>query len=513
MGIVFQSNSDNNITSYKKLVLSSICLLPITALISTPAHAQAPSNPTDVCSSNWSGWLNPDANSPVRAARFNPTNFDYTKSATSEGANTWYNAPSATPNFTATLTSGTAPAEQTASGTIGESFYVVTSMHRTPGSNASIDLADTGFNDGHAFAVFDSAGDLIGRYPTVTQVNSNIFYVSSDNNPGYNRSGVDPETIREGSSWSEPAGLTFTVPNDGQYFVHYIMTDESHRSKLALDAWSTCNSDFSDGPANGSPALAGGVTAYGIASHTYLYSGPMLGTLGASSYTSEIVAAVNSDDSSDDGIIVPTLDTGATSDVTINASDITAVGSGNLYGWIDFNGDGTFGPTEYATTTITNGVAAGPLTFSGYGTTAIPGTTSARFRLTSDTLSSSDFATAADDGEVEDYPLTIENPQPSLSMSKVADSAGPHNAGDVITYTYTVTNDGDQIIRDVAITDSHNGSDLAPTPGNETLLTDTTPTGDSTDAATNNFWDVLAPGDVITFTGTYTVTQADAENL
>ena len=40
MGIVFQTNSDKNLISYKKLVLSSICLLPITALISTPAYAQ-----------------------------------------------------------------------------------------------------------------------------------------------------------------------------------------------------------------------------------------------------------------------------------------------------------------------------------------------------------------------------------------------------------------------------------------------------------------------------------------
>jgi len=98
-------------------------------------------------------------------------------------------------------------------------------------------------------------------------------------------------------------------------------------------------------------------------------------------------------------------------------------------------------------------------------------------------------------------------------MTKVATNPGPYTAGDVITYTYTVTNDGNQIIRDIAITDTHNGSDPAPTPGNETLLTDTAPTGDSTDGAVNGSWDLLAPGDVLTFTGTYTVTQTDAENL
>jgi len=94
---------------------------------------------------------------------------------------------------------------------------------------------------------------------------------------------------------------------------------------------------------------------------------------------------------------------------------------------------------------------------------------------------------------ISDY----ECPAPSLAMEKVADNPGPYAVGDVITYTYTITNNGNQIIRDIAINDTHNGSDPAPTPGNETLLTDVTPTGDSTDASVDNSWDALAPGDTI----------------
>jgi len=109
--------------------------------------------------------------------------------------------------------------------------------------------------------------------------------------------------------------------------------------------------------------------------------------------------------------------------------------------------------------------------------------------------------------------VIVEVPAPSLSMTKVADNIGPFTVGDIITYTYTVTNDGDQIIRDVAITDTHNGSDPAPVPGNEVLLTDAAPVGDSTDATVDGSWDALAPGDIITFSGTYTVTQTDVENL
>ena len=98
-------------------------------------------------------------------------------------------------------------------------------------------------------------------------------------------------------------------------------------------------------------------------------------------------------------------------------------------------------------------------------------------------------------------------------MTKVAGNPGPYGLGDVVTYTYTVTNDGDVNINDVSISDTHNGSDPAPTPGNETLLTDAGTQDDSTDATVDGTWDVLAPGDIVTFTGTYTITQTDVDNL
>ena len=52
----------------------------------------------------------------------------------------------------------------------------------------------------------------------------------------------------------------------------------------------------------------------------------------------------------------------------------------------------------------------------------------------------------------------------------------------------------DQVIQDVAVNDTHNGSDPAPTPTNETLLTDVAPTGDSTDAATDGSWEYSGTG-------------------
>ncbi|MEL7189966.1 MAG: hypothetical protein AAGK17_10480 [Pseudomonadota bacterium] len=106
----------------------------------------------------------------------------------------------------------------------------------------------------------------------------------------------------------------------------------------------------------------------------------------------------------------------------------------------------------------------------------------------------------------------LSNPQ--LAMTKTADDDELVTVGQVVTYTYRVTNTGNEIVRDVAINDVHNGSGPAPTPADETLFTDAAPTGDSTDGvADNGTWSVLGPGDVVEFTGTYTVTQTDIDNL
>jgi large repetitive protein len=102
---------------------------------------------------------------------------------------------------------------------------------------------------------------------------------------------------------------------------------------------------------------------------------------------------------------------------------------------------------------------------------------------------------------------------PALSVDKVANTAGPVGAGNIIGYTYRVTNTGNVTINNVTISDAHIGYGSAPVPGNETLFTDVAPLGNSTDAATNATWDRLAPGDVIVFSSTYAVVQADIDNL
>lgn len=92
-------------------------------------------------------------------------------------------------------------------------------------------------------------------------------------------------------------------------------------------------------------------------------------------------------------------------------------------------------------------------------------------------------------------------------------SDGLADAGDVITYSYAVTNNGDVTLTNISITDVHNGLGDAPAPVHN-ALTDNGTLGDSTDTDGDPaIWESLAPGDVITFTWDYTVVPEDVEQL
>lgn len=101
----------------------------------------------------------------------------------------------------------------------------------------------------------------------------------------------------------------------------------------------------------------------------------------------------------------------------------------------------------------------------------------------------------------------------SLSVTKTADPKAGVKAGDTITYTYVIKNTGNLTLTGITPTDSHNAQGPVPAPAGETL-TDAGAADDSTDAtADDGVWSVLAPGDTVTFTATYVVTQSDVDTL
>ena len=99
-------------------------------------------------------------------------------------------------------------------------------------------------------------------------------------------------------------------------------------------------------------------------------------------------------------------------------------------------------------------------------------------------------------------------------MKKTADTAGPVSAADIINYSYEADNTGNITILGVTVADTFNGYGIAPVPGSETLTLDVAPFGDSSDGTPGDgIWDVLAPGDEVTFTAAYTVVQQDVDLL
>lgn len=106
---------------------------------------------------------------------------------------------------------------------------------------------------------------------------------------------------------------------------------------------------------------------------------------------------------------------------------------------------------------------------------------------------------------------------PSLVVVKAASAPGGGlgvKVGDVVTYTFAVSNSGNVTITNVSVSDVHNGYGTPPVPGNESLATDVGTAGDSIDAVPNDsIWSVLAPGDTVMFQAAYTVVQLDQDYL
>lgn len=130
-------------------------------------------------------------------------------------------------------------------------------------------------------------------------------------------------------------------------------------------------------------------------------------------------------------------------------------------------------------------------------------------------------ATPAGGGTIPPGDLTdteevdLENQNASLAVAKVADDDTDVVVGQVITYTYTVTNDGNVPVSAISLADVVTaGSGGNPTPVlDDASLIDNAPLADSSDDALDEIYDTLGVGDSIEFTGTYIVTQDDVDNL
>jgi hypothetical protein len=98
---------------------------------------------------------------------------------------------------------------------------------------------------------------------------------------------------------------------------------------------------------------------------------------------------------------------GQTYNVTVAVTN-TIGSTANLIGWIDFDINGTFDSNEAATTTVADGTTNGSAELAFTVPSDVQdGTSYARFRLTTDSITNSEPGGSKTDGEVEDYPITI----------------------------------------------------------------------------------------------------------
>ncbi|PYF76563.1 DUF7507 domain-containing protein [Pedobacter nutrimenti] len=124
--------------------------------------------------------------------------------------------------------------------------------------------------------------------------------------------------------------------------------------------------------------------------------------------------------------------------VTATVGNTSGVNA-NLVGWIDFNRNGTFEASEGVAVVVPPGATTATLTWTGL-TGLVPGQSYARFRISTNSITTADMGSVVSNGEVEDYTLPIV-PVYELGITKTA-SLATATAGSPLSYTITLTNNG-----------------------------------------------------------------------
>ena len=211
------------------------------------------------------------------------------------------------------------------------------------------------------------------------------------------------------------------------------------------------------------------------------------GQPGAGADGDDLTGVADEDGVADPIVVIGDVATTVPVDVT-NDTDVPAT----LVGWVDLDGNGTFDADERSalvTVPASSGATTQQVVLPAGA--ALTQDTYARLRLFSGVVAAPLPTGPAVGGEVEDH-VALAASDPGLSLVKEGelDDANDNDLADVgetVRYTFTVTNTGNTPLTGVTIDDPRLPTGITP--------------------ATQN----LPFGAVRTFTGTYTVTQADID--
>jgi uncharacterized repeat protein (TIGR01451 family) len=213
-----------------------------------------------------------------------------------------------------------------------------------------------------------------------------------------------------------------------------------------------------------------------------------------------------------------------TGNVTI--SGVTPVDSGPLFGTAQVPGTGIIGLFSTVDSTTLAPLATATFTMV-YQLSAVDAYLVAGITTNPDAVNNSATATGVPasgvlpaitastvTAHVEAGPMLSVVKAGTLTTENPLGTAGQAEVGEIITYTYTVTNVGNVAITNVSINDLHEGSPISPATLFAEAFTSEGPLGiPATADATpsTGTWDVIQPGAVVTFTYVHTVTQTEVD--
>ncbi len=233
--------------------------------------------------------------------------------------------------------------------------------------------------------------------------------------------------------------------------------DSSRNSNLTVD-FSFVGLDFGDlpdGNATGSPDYRT-LQSNGGPSHTMI-PGLRIGAIEDIETDGQPTFFADGDNANGDdeeGIDLPAFVAGQSAVVTatvVNTTGTDAV----LYGFIDFNGDGSFASGETVTQTVNSAASSQQvlLTFTVPADADYQQLLGARFRLSHDATLTADGV--ASNGEVEDYLIGVERYDLALIKRVGAVSESPLTPGSgIVTFTINVVNQGNMDATDIVVVDS-----------------------------------------------------------